>query len=75
MMISDGLRSFHVIMSTVNVVFASRMTSVLESVLAGPPSERWLTAHHDPLAGIYTFSSCLALSGRFILYLLSHVSG
>jgi hypothetical protein len=39
------------------------MTSVLESVLAGPPSDRWLTAHHDPLAGIYTFSACMALSG------------
>ena len=38
------------------------MTTVLESVMAGPPSERWLEAHNDPLAGIYTFSSCITLS-------------
>lgn len=25
-------------------------------------SERWLTAHHDPLAALYTFSSCMALA-------------
>ena len=30
--------------------------------MSGPPSERWLEAHNDPLANIYTFSSCLALS-------------
>ncbi|XP_023347799.1 Bardet-Biedl syndrome 1 protein homolog isoform X2 [Eurytemora carolleeae] len=38
------------------------MTTFLDNLLAGPDSERWLTAHNDPLAGIYTFSSCLALS-------------
>ena len=38
------------------------MTSVLESVMSGPPSDRWLDAHNDPLAAIYTFSSCLVLS-------------
>ncbi|KAK3859774.1 hypothetical protein Pcinc_034134 [Petrolisthes cinctipes] len=25
-------------------------------------SERWLTAHHDPLASLYTFGSCMALA-------------
>ncbi|KAK8384168.1 hypothetical protein O3P69_009121 [Scylla paramamosain] len=25
-------------------------------------NERWLTAHHDPLAALYTFSSCMALA-------------
>ena len=30
--------------------------------MAAPPSERWLEAHRDPLADIYTFSSCVALS-------------
>ncbi|XP_050689408.1 Bardet-Biedl syndrome 1 protein homolog [Eriocheir sinensis] len=25
-------------------------------------SDRWLTAHHDPLAALYTFSSCMALA-------------
>ncbi|KAG7165240.1 Bardet-Biedl syndrome 1-like [Homarus americanus] len=25
-------------------------------------NERWLTAHHDPLASLYTFSSCMALA-------------
>ena len=38
------------------------MSSVLERMMAGPPSERWLEAHKDPLSNIYTFSSCLALS-------------
>ena len=38
------------------------MSSVLERMMAGPPSERWLEAHNDPLSNIYTFSSCLALS-------------
>lgn len=39
------------------------MTAFLKQVLDGPGGERWLTAHNDPLAGIYTFSSCIALSG------------
>ena len=38
------------------------MSSVLERMMTGPPSERWLEAHNDPLSKIYTFSSCLALS-------------
>ena len=38
------------------------MTTVLESLMAAPPGERWLEAHNDPLANIYTFSSCIALS-------------
>ena len=38
------------------------MTTVLESLMAAPPGERWLEAHNDPLASIYTFSSCIALS-------------
>ncbi|XP_045616559.1 BBSome complex member BBS1 isoform X1 [Procambarus clarkii] len=25
-------------------------------------NERWLTAHHDPLAALYTFSACVALA-------------
>lgn len=25
-------------------------------------SDRWLTAHQDPLASLYTFSSCIALA-------------
>ena len=41
------------------------MTAFLEQVLDGPGGERWLTAHNDPLAGIYTFSSCIALSGKY----------
>ena len=51
------------------------MTTVLESLMAAPPGERWLEAHNDPLANIYTFSSCIALSdlsgdGDFRLVLL-----
>ena len=38
------------------------MTTVLETLMAAPPGERWLEAHNDPLANIYTFSSCIALS-------------
>ena len=38
------------------------MSSAVEAVMAAPPSERWLEAHRDPLADIYTFSSCVALS-------------
>ena len=38
------------------------MSSVLETMMTGPPSDRWLEAHNDPLSNIYTFSSCLALS-------------
>ena len=41
---------------------ARRMSSAVEAVMAAPPSERWLEAHRDPLADIYTFSSCVALS-------------
>ena len=41
---------------------ARRMSSAVEAVMAGPSSERWLEAHRDPLADIYTFSSCVALS-------------
>ncbi len=29
---------------------------------SGSAGDRWLSAHEDPLASIYTFSSCLALS-------------
>ena len=38
------------------------MTTVLESLMTAPSGERWLEAHNDPLANIYTFSSCIALS-------------
>ena len=51
------------------------MTTVLETLMAAPPGERWLEAHNDPLANIYTFSSCIALSDlsgdgdfRLVLY-------
>ena len=32
------------------------MTSTLEYLSSGPNAERWLRAHDDPLASIYTFS-------------------
>ena len=39
------------------------MTSTaLETLTSEPNADRWLSAHDDPLAAIYTFSSCLALS-------------
>ena len=38
------------------------MTTTLETLTSGPNAERWLSAHDDPLAAIYTFSSCLTLS-------------
>ena len=37
------------------------MTSTLEFLSSGPNAERWLRAHDDPLASIYTFSCCVAL--------------
>ena len=38
------------------------MASQIADILATPDAQRWLNAHEDPLASIYTFSSCLALS-------------
>ena len=38
------------------------MTTVLEAMMSAPSGDRWLEAHNDPLANIYTFSSCVALS-------------
>ena len=32
------------------------MTSTLDTLLSAPSAERWLSAHDDPLASIYTFS-------------------
>ena len=31
-------------------------------MMTAPSGDRWLEAHNDPLANIYTFSSCVALS-------------
>jgi hypothetical protein len=43
------------------------MTSTLEAMLTGPSADRWLSAHDDPLASIYTFSRCLAYQKLLIL--------
>ena len=32
------------------------MTSTLDFLTTGPNADRWLRAHDDPLASIYTFS-------------------
>ncbi len=32
------------------------MTSTLDAVMSAPNAERWLSAHDEPLASIYTFS-------------------
>ena len=38
------------------------MATNIEALTSGRSADRWLSAHDDPLAAIYTFSGCLALS-------------
>ena len=50
-----------------------RMTTVLEAMMTAPSGDRWLEAHNDPLANIYTFSSCVALSDLRCRYVHLHL--
>ena len=49
-----------------------RMTTVLEAMMSAPSGDRWLEAHNDPLANIYTFSSCVALSDLRCRYIYNY---
>lgn len=49
---------------TPNVRKGSGVSSTL-STGSGGPIQRWLSAHHDMLAGLYTFSSCICFSDLF----------
>ena len=48
------------------------MTTVLEAMMTAPSGDRWLEAHNDPLANIYTFSSCVALSDLRCRYIYNY---
>ncbi|KAI1280886.1 Bardet-Biedl syndrome 1 protein [Halotydeus destructor] len=40
---------------------SSSVSAALSTGISGPP-QKWLLAHNDPLAGIYTFSSCICFA-------------
>ncbi|XP_076032639.1 Bardet-Biedl syndrome 1 isoform X2 [Oratosquilla oratoria] len=44
------------------MITASVLSVNSSAMSSSSESDRWLTAHHDPLAALYTFGSCIAMA-------------